>query len=569
MAESIRLRFHVETRASQARTWRALSDTDAFNRLARANFSYATETTPDGSSRTVGTVKKLGLAIRFHEEPFSFRAPHWFRIRRVFEGGPARALTATAQLATLSTGGTRIDYELEVEPRSGLFRPILSFDLGRTTEKYLAHALSSLIGELDREGEVDPEWVLLGPPPALTAKQSARLDDLAAQLGPSALTARLASFVRAAPERDQLMMSPLALSQAWLTPLGDLVSHFIDATRLGLLGARIDLLCPACLVPRAQVEEGGPPPRVHCESCNVTLDAAYPESLAVHFFPNPEIRALRAKIECLGSPARTPHVVAQDTLDPGATADFTMGFEPGTYQVRTLPVIGPAALIVVGDGEQGDAAPFRLEASLQPQLVHLRPEPREVSLTNASGSRVTVVIERLVPPRKVLTLGRLLAEYPSLAELVPTRGFMSTMACFRAHALAVRAPTEDAARGLAAALRSARVAYPSGAIVLAIYADPDALFADLAAVDLSGSLTGLSVGSAFESVVGGRSIPMGPSVDEAYAALTASYPGRIATAHETLRLPDVAAAAARRQWTAHTSPYGGPKVTWLQRAPQA
>ncbi|MBL9027669.1 MAG: SRPBCC family protein [Myxococcales bacterium] len=566
MPEPIRMSYRLETRADQARTWRAMSDTDAFNRLAKANFTYETEYDEAGRPRPVGTVKKLGLAIRFHEEPFAFRAPHWFRIRRVFEGGPARSITATAQLATTETGGTSIDYALEVEPRTALFRPILSFDLKRTTERWVGEALGAVVAALEDQSQDDAERLLLGPPPALSAKQAARLEELGSRLPPGPLVSRLVSLIRAAPERDQATMSPLALSQAWACPLEDLVAFLIQAARVGVLGARIDILCPSCLVPRAELGPNGPPPGVHCDTCAIPLDATFPESLAVHFFPSPEVRALRVKLECLGSPSRTPQIVAQETLAPGAEADLTIPLEPATYQLRTLPQIGPPALLVVGDGEQGSEVAFDVGASIQPQLVHLRPEPRLLAVRNLSGGSFTVVLERLVPPRKVLTLGRLLAEFPDLADVVPTRGFVSTMACFQAYALALRLPDETSAVAAARALSGARVAYPSGPVVLALYAELEPLFDDLAKIDLSRALVGFAAGAAFENVIGGKSIPMGPSVDAAYDALGASYPGFIAAQRASLERPEIIAAASRARWLTRTAVYGGPAIGWLVRA---
>ncbi len=415
------------------------------------------------------------------------------------------------------------------------------------------------------EAEEEQERAFLGPPPALTTKQSARLEELAGRLPPSPLVPRLCSFIRAAPEREQVTMSALALSQAWLAPLDEVVALFIAAAKVGLLGARIDLLCPSCLVPRAEMGPGGPPPDIHCDTCRIPLDASFPESLAVHFFPNPEIRPLRVKIECLGSPSRTPHVVAQETIAPGDHADFAMALEPGAHQIRTLPMIGPAALLVAGDGEPGSEAVFTLTTSIQPQLVHIRPEPRVLQLRNESDTTVTVIVEKLVPPRRVLTLGRLLAEFPDLAEVVPTQGFISTMACFVANGLALRLPTPDAAAATARALTGARVAYTSDTYVLALYPELEKLLADLTRLDLSQTLAGLAVGSAFENVVGGRTIPMGPCVDAAYAALSAAYPGRVAAPHEAFGLPEVAAALGRARWAARTAPYGGPKIAWLER----
>jgi hypothetical protein len=564
MPVPIRMTYRLETSAEPDRTWRVMSDTDAFNRVARADFTYVTETDARGKATTVGTVRKLGLTLRFHEEPFSFRRPRWFRIKRVFENGPASTITATATMSPRPGGGTIIDYDLTVQPRGGLLRPILNFDLRRTTERNVGAALGAVVASLEQREAADPERALLGPPPALTPTQSARLEQLASRLRPSPYVTRLVALIRGAPEREQSMISPLALAQAWLAPLDEVVEACVDAARVGLLAARVDILCPSCLVPKTQLGADGAAPATHCETCRIPLDPSYPESLAVHFFPSPEVRQLRIKIECLGSPQRTPQVVAQDLAPPGQTVDLTIDLEPGTHQLRTYPQIGPAALVVAGDGEQGSEADFTLSGTIHPQLVKLRPEPRRISFTNTGGEAVTVVLEKLAPPRKVLTLGRLLVEFPALAEVVPAAGFYSTMACYVAQCLALRFGSDVAAARAAATLGRARVTYGSGSVVLALYAEPDALFQDLGGLALTEALAGIARGPAFEHVVGGRSVPMGPSVDAAYDACALGYPGKVAAPQASFG-PEIRSAAERHRWSARTAPYQGPPIAWLER----
>lgn len=529
MAEPIRFDFRFETRASVARTFKVLSDTDAFNRLAKTGMTFTTEIGADGVAHAIGTVGKLGMTIRWEELPFGFRSPSWFRVRRVFQSGPIKQLVARARVAPTPSGNTEIGYQLEVIPASAIFRPIVSFDLKRTLEPSLRAALSAIVHHLDNEAEQEgPETAHMGAPPALKPKEQARMAEVAARLTATPLRDRLLAFIRGAPERDQQMMSPIALAQAWSAPLEDVAVLFVAAAKVGLLGVRVDLLCPSCAVPKGALDATGHMPEVHCEACGIRLDASYPEGLAIHFFPAPDIRPLKLKIECLGSPARTPQVLAQDHVGPGATVDLVTPLEPGTYQVRTLPQIGPPALLDVRENGTQAEIELTLQASVQPQLARLRPDPTSIRFHNQTERSVVALLEKLEPPRRVLSLGRMIVEYPILKEIVPWSGFVSSMSTWTGYALALRAQSELEAQRLAKSWTAARVAYASGWYVLATYTDPARLLDDLSRCDVRSLLAGISRGTICEATVFGRTTPMGPAVDKAYAAMCVDRLGAIA-----------------------------------------
>jgi hypothetical protein len=527
MAEPIVFEFRYETRAPIARAFRALSDTDAFNRAASANMTFTTEVGPDGTPRAMGSVSKLGMTVRWQERPFSFRAPHWFTTRRDFENGPASRMTARARLQPSPAGGTLIHYQLEVLARGAIFRPVVNFDLKRTLEPKLRAALEAVVAQLDSDADADPEHSVAGPPPALKADEARRLQELADLLEPTHIRGRLLSFIRAAPEREQSGMSPITLAEAWMATLEDVTLLLIACAKIGMLGVRIDLLCPSCLVPKAFVDEHGNLPETHCDTCGVPLDATYPDSLAVHFFTSPKIRALRVKTECLGSPHRTPHVAAQDAVPPGGEANLATPLEPGTYQLRTLPAVGPPALLDVRDVEQRTEAIFTVLGSIQPQLAHVRSEPRSIRVLNGTSREIVAVLERLEPPRKVVSLGRLLVEYPVLRELVPATGFISAMTTYEGAAVAVRSATPKDAEQLGAGLARAKLVHASGCVTLALYPDAASAHDDLVALDLGRLLVGVSEGVVCESTMAGRRVPVGPAVDEAFAAMCAAGFGNI------------------------------------------
>jgi hypothetical protein len=529
MAEPIRFTFHLETRAKRSLAFRALSDTDSFNQLAQTGMKFETVAGPDGS-RILGSVGKLGMTIRWEERPFSFRAPSWFRIQRDFESGPAARLIARAQLESLPGGGSAMRYQLEVLPKSALLRPVLSFDLKRTVEPQLRAALGAVVAFLDQraDAEIDPddlETAALTPPPSLSKRQEKILADRLMDLPLTPIRERLAAFIRAAPLRDQLTMSALALAQAWSAPLSDVAELFVRALSAGVLGVRLDLLCPACLVPKAQVLGNVEPIAEHCDTCKIRLDATFSEALAIHFFPSPDIRDVRPKIECFGSPARTPQIVAQDFVPSGGSVDLAVPLTPGTYQLRTIPASGPPALLSVRELDTARALELRVGSSIHPQLSRVHPEVASLVLHNDTSETRVAILERVLPPRKVMSLGRMIVDFPELAALVPFSGFLTSVHVFFGAALALRASSAADANALASSLTRARLARSSDVYVLALYADVEACVGDLGATRGRWALAGVAYGQCMEGVIGKKQIPAGPAVDRAYASMSVSAVG--------------------------------------------
>ena len=81
---------------------------------------------------------------------------------------------------------------------------------------------------------------------------------------------------------------------------------------------------------------------------------------------------------------------------------------------------------------------------------------------------------------------------------------------------------------LAASLPNARLTYTSEWVVLANYADIGKLEQDLGNLDKTRLLVGVAQGTLSEATLGGRKVPMGPAVDEAYAAMCGTTFGAVA-----------------------------------------
>ncbi len=546
MQKPIVLSWDLVTRASLREAWAAMSDTDRFNRVAEAGFTFTPGDASRDGARTQGTIKKLGLTVSWDEEPFSYRAPHWFRIERRFHSGPAERLVANARLSRRAEGGTRIEYALEITPRGFFSRTILGIDLRATTERKVGAALKLLVATLDQETPVEK---YAGVPRQLDAEADKRLARGIELLRPSPYADRLAAFVRAAPERDQARISASALAGAWQAQLDDVVDLLLAATDVGVLSMTLDLLCPACQVPRRELGPGAG--EVHCDACGIRYDATFPELCAVHFRPSPDIRALDVKTECIGSPAQSVHILAQETLDPGAETDLATDLEPGMHRLRTLPALGPPALLEISLGGHPTEVRFAAKNMIHPQLARAS-APRHIRFTNATDRRLTVVLEKVTRPQQMITAGRLYAEFPRFRELTPVLPFFSKIECYRAAILCVS--VAEPAPDLATRLARARLTYASEQTTFAVYPSLAALLDDAKPLGLlrgamPGAYAGVGIGTAFDVDREGRRVPMGSAVDEAFVAMQGAGFGALTLAARLAEDPRVARDLASHEVT--------------------
>jgi hypothetical protein len=404
---------------------------------------------------------------------------------------------------------------------------ILGFDLGRTTKPNVERALRTLVEALDANAVFETYG---GMARALGPQAEAFLARAARRLTPSPLTDRLLAFLRAGPEREQARISPQALAEAWRAQLDDVIHLLLRATDAGLLAVTLDLLCPACQVPRQRLARAVT--EVHCEACGIRYDASFPELLAVHFRPSEELRKLDVKIECIGSPGQSRHIVAQETVASGGETDLATELRPGMYRVRTLPAAGPPALLEIADGGGAREVELRLRAMIHPQHARLS-SPKRIAFKNESNDRKTAILERLERAPQFVTAGRLLAEFPRFRELVPVLPFFASLELYRAAVLSLTCAGASVDE-VKAKLGRAKLAYSADDVILAVYLAPGDLFEDALALGLVDArpelhtFAGASVGMVFEERRADRVVPMGTAVDEAYAAMQGAGFGRLA-----------------------------------------
>ncbi len=172
------------------------------------------------------------------------------------------------------------------------------------------------------------------------------------------LVTRLVDEVASVDDLAAASMRPYALADAWGEERRTVLELFLLSTRAGLLESRWELLCPLCRGSAATVATlAGVESSVHCDSCHIDVTADFERSIELTFRPSPAIREVEIHEFCVGGPALTPHIVAQQLLAPGERRDVTLALEPGAYRVRGIDLAG-AEPFTVPEGESRATVEF-------------------------------------------------------------------------------------------------------------------------------------------------------------------------------------------------------------------
>jgi hypothetical protein len=410
VSEPVRLSWDLRTRASIEAAWELLSDTDAFNRVAGFGFTFTEEKQADGSVARTGHMSRLGMHLTWDERPWRFKAPESLRYKRVFHGGPAERLEGELRLEPIPGGGTRVRYELAVYPRGMLTRPIVMLDATMSTKPQLTTVLEKAIAALDANEPFDR-------PPPLPKEAEALLDQRLQGLDPAVASA-IRDMIRTSPLPVQDRIRPGAIARRAGVDVATAVQGLLRAVRAGALTLRWELICPSCLGAKSSLDKL--PERrtdVHCESCGITYDGTFPDSVEVVFRPAPTIRPGPIPVDCALSPSRTPHVLAQVELAPGEVLELPLRLKSGSYRIR-MPSLGASAVLQVEEG-----APSTLTADVTlrgvlPSVLKAAPGAVTVVLRSRLRQPAIVVVDKRWRPPDALSAGKLL-QLDGARDLLP------------------------------------------------------------------------------------------------------------------------------------------------------
>jgi serine/threonine-protein kinase len=548
MARPVKLLWNLPLpTSSREAAWKVFSDTDRFNRAAKLGFTFEEKLRKDGVVERHGSMSRFGMRIRWREDPFEYVAPEWFRSTRTFHNGPLKKAVTHMQLQT-AEAGLQLRYEILLSPRNVLVRPIVALDAATQLKPTIARTLVGAVRQL--EG-APTDWGLSVP--ALSAEVEAKLD----ALGELTSGTQLANLIRHGDLREQSRMRPLALAQRWELEADEVIDDFLVATKRGVLELRWDLLCPSCLGAKTRLKTLTlQPEESHCPSCNIRYDGSFPDSVEVTFQPAPGIREVAVPIDCILSPHRTPHVIAQGALPAGEEITWRGTLAPGAYQIDTHPFAQGRTSLEVRPGLRSSTIAIDLTSQgISPAMLRVGPGDVQVAIRSRIDEDVSIRIEQSWRDPDILTAGRLLEHEGArkyLSSLALPEELQLTKRAGAVMVIDARATPEavasivDRLNGVsttAAATPGPDLLHSADGAIVAIYSDVKAAF--IAGQSLiPGTRLTVAVDEGRVSVIseGKRKIPGGATVERAIRLGRFLGAGRMGVPLDALRNPKITAA---------------------------
>lgn len=348
-------RWEYDLKASPESLWPFVSDTNRFNR----DTSVPPLEVHEGKQRLRNARRRaalslFGMPVQWEEQPFEWVRPTRFGVSRSYSKGPIAELRALAVLAPKPDGGTRFVYELWARPNSILGFVAIPLQIGFAASRKFNKAFRKY-DEFAGSEEIINTPLSAESFSSLPEAQANRLATATTRLkadgAEPAIANRLAIFVQQADDFALAKIKPYQLADDWGEPRRSVLETCLRATRVGLLDLQWELLCPLC----RGAQGGGSSladldSKAHCDTCLIDFTVNFDRFVELTFRPNDAIRQLDVKDYCIGSPQRTPHVVAQQLLPAQTNRVLELPLEIGNYRLRALELGGELPVRVAAEG---------------------------------------------------------------------------------------------------------------------------------------------------------------------------------------------------------------------------
>jgi class 3 adenylate cyclase len=335
------------------------------------------------------------MPVEWEEQPFEWVRPARFGVKRTYSKGPVAEMRALAEFTPRADGGTRFTYDVVVRPKSLLGFVAVPLQIGIIGSRRFRRAFE----KYDELASVEASPAEIQSTPVLSVAASSRVESIRERLladveADAAAVDLLIDFIQKADDFAVTRIKPYELADHWEQPRRTVLETCLRATRVGLLDLQWDLLCPLCRGPQESSSSlQDIDPEVHCETCRIDFTVNFDRFVELTFRPNASIRTTEVKDYCIGSPQRTPHVVAQQLLPAQSERELSMALEPGNYRFRALELAGEQAVRISPQGRNSAAVNVSNNGWSCEQLS-LGPRP-VLNLRNETEAEQLLILERL------------------------------------------------------------------------------------------------------------------------------------------------------------------------------
>lgn len=391
------LHYHWEydLKATPEKLWPFVADTNRFNRDTGVPSVEPAKTTRERlrNARRRLRLSMYGMAVEWEEQPFEWVRPSRFGVARTYSKGPITELRALVELKPGAAGGTKLSYDFRVKPRSLIGGFLVSLQVKFSSARRFAKAFRRYDQIASTEVEAAPETGV-----ELDAAAHNRLEVINEKLLAGGANAevvdRLVNFVGSADDFALARIRPYVLADEWKLPRRAVLEACLRSTRFGLLDLQWELLCPLC---RGAGETGKSlseiSSQVHCETCRIDFTVNFDRFAEVTFRPNALLRQVQSQNFCMGSPQKTPHIVAQQLLPSHSARELQLPLEPGRYRLRALELSGGQDVSVSEDGLA--TASVKIAETGWPDYELKLAEQSSLTMENATGAEQLLILERL------------------------------------------------------------------------------------------------------------------------------------------------------------------------------
>lgn len=177
----------------------------------------------------------------------------------------------------------------------------------------------------------------------------------------------------------------------------ELLSSFLEATQLGLLDLNWDVICPHCKGKRSRsnmlsellVED-------ECKPCKLKFKVDSLNKIDVSFSLNPKYREVPEISFCAAEPAKKPHILFNDILEPQNNITIRKKLPKKHYRIRSIGKDYENIL------EVDDPQNTLVEVEINENKVHQIADNSEINIHNNTKEKVNIIFESLEEPKYAL-----------------------------------------------------------------------------------------------------------------------------------------------------------------------